>query len=125
MRVGEVQYYLSYSVELFSPLVSRDTISVSHIFTYVIYMYVMWKKLHPHWDYLGASNYCAFKLPAVSCYLPVQRIHCRAAHAVMCKRLLVECSIHTFAGLWQYRSYRSIPACTTILCCRGYSNNLP
>ena len=77
------------------------------------------------WVPITTASTDAFELPAVSCYLPVQRIRCRAAHAVMCERLLVECSIHPFAGLWQYRSYCSIPACTTILCCRGYSNNLP
>ena len=69
------------------------------------------KEVAPYQNYLSASNTVSvdgFELPAVLWYLPVQRIKCscRAAHAVLRKRLkcLVECAIHPFAGLWQYKS---------------------
>ena len=82
MRVGEVQYFILHSVQLSSSLETRDSTSVPHIFAYV-----MWKKLHIRRDYFGASSTVSadeFEPPSLSCYLPVQRISCRAAHAVMC-----------------------------------------
>ena len=81
MRVGVVQYFIIHSVKLSSSLEPIHSISPLHVFAYV-----MWKKLHHHWDYFGASSTVStdeFELPTASCYLPVQRISCRAANAIM------------------------------------------
>ena len=81
MRVGVVQYFVQHTVHLASAAGSGDSKPFKHVFAYV-----MWKKLHPQQHYFGASSIvCAdtYELPGATCFLPVQRISCRAAHVVM------------------------------------------
>lgn len=78
MRVGEVQYFLKHTVTL-----ERNgcTESIEHIFAYVY-----WKKLHPEENWFGVSATVCTDLNELSNYslfLPVQRIACRCAHAIM------------------------------------------
>ena len=70
-----------HEIQLLSDVEPGNNRLLKHIFAYVI-----WKKLHPQQHHFGASSIvCAdtYELHGVSCFLLVQRISCRAAHAVM------------------------------------------
>ena len=78
MRVGIVQKFIKHTVTFSS---EKHPEKAEHIFAYV-----KWKKVHPFCDFFGLSaTVCIdlFEPPGVCSFLPVQRIACRAAHAVM------------------------------------------
>ncbi len=78
MKVGVVQYFVKHSVYFLS---EQNIDKVEHVFAYV-----KWRTMHPNYDHFGRSaTVCAnmFEPPGVCSFLPVQRIACRAAHAVM------------------------------------------
>lgn len=52
----------------------------------IVYAYVLWKKLHPQSAFFGVSSTVStdlFEESAACCFLPVQRIACLAAHALI------------------------------------------
>ena len=86
MRVGVVQQYLKHTIKLQT---SCGTVKqLSHILCYV-----HWKKLHPHAAWYGISATVSTDItepPDACCFMPVQRIACRCAHA----KLLVDFRTH-------------------------------
>lgn len=75
MQVGIVQYFLIHHLS------TTEVKKQKHIFAYV-----HWKKLHRNKDYFGISaTVCEneFENNGSCCYIPIQRIACRCAFAVM------------------------------------------
>lgn len=72
MRVGVIQYFVQHEL-LYESTTSTEIAKEEHVFAYV-----RWKELHPR-----CFCYCMFHARSSCCFLPVQRIACRCAHAVM------------------------------------------
>ena len=73
LNVGVVQYFVKHTIS--------DIRDYEHVFAYV-----HWKKKHPQCDWFGSSAivYIDIDEPLSSkCFIPVQRIACRCAHAVI------------------------------------------
>lgn len=76
--VGVVQFFLHHCLSYYK---NGNVIKENHIFAYVL-----WKKLHHHFDYFGRSaivceNEYEGRNPC--CFIPVQRIYCRCAHGII------------------------------------------
>ena len=81
MRVGIVQHYIRHNVILHTDQELVKGPQLEHVFAYVA-----WKKKHPEEDWFGVSATVCHDIfePTGSCmYLPVQRINCRCASAVL------------------------------------------
>ena len=84
MRVGVVQYYIKHTISLtyvYSTPEESRTYHFDHVFARVA-----WKQKHPNEDHFGISATVCFDLfeSSNACtFLPVQRISCRCAHAVL------------------------------------------
>ena len=75
MRVGVVQHFICHVLEYHT---GEDSNREEHVFAYVL-----WKEVHPHYDWYGVSaTVCANVFEGVS-LLPVQRISCRCAYTTM------------------------------------------
>ena len=77
-RVGKIQYFLQHKIEFHN---ENDTGSkkLQHLFCYVL-----WKKVHPNSNMFGQSAVVCidlYELPSACCFLPVQRILGKCAHA--------------------------------------------
>lgn len=73
-RVGVVKYFIKHEIKL-----QND--SEEHIFCYI-----HWKQRHPRYDWFGQSAIVSSTLDEIEascCFMPVQRIICRCACAVL------------------------------------------
>lgn len=73
-RVGVIKYFIKHEIKF-----QNDV--EEHVFCYI-----HWKQRHPHYDYFGQSAIVSSTLDEVEtacCYMPVQRIACRCASAVL------------------------------------------
>ena len=76
MQVGVIQYFLVHYL-----IFMENNDKVKHVFAYVL-----WKQPHRNRDYFGTSAIVceqSFEQPNACCFIPVQRIACRCAHATM------------------------------------------
>lgn len=75
MQVGVVQYYLLHQTTVVE---YGETKEIKHVLAYV-----MWKEHHPDVDWFGVSATVCIDMFKTSGFIPVQRIACRCAHALM------------------------------------------
>jgi len=78
MQVGVVQFFMHHMLSYSN---GGDLIKEEHIFAYVL-----WKQMHPHFNWYGVSaTVCVDMFESVGscCLLPVQRIGHRCAYTIM------------------------------------------
>ena len=83
MSVGIVQYFVRHCVHFKCDHNSKIDV-LEHVFAYI------WKKVHPNHHFYGCSATVSeniYELPSMCSFLPVQRIACLAAHAVLTVKL--------------------------------------
>ena len=78
LSVGAIQYFFKHSISINT---ADGFQNYEHVFAYVL-----WKQAHPQIDYFGTSATvcCNISEPlGPCCFIPVQRIACRCAHALI------------------------------------------